>query len=125
MKSTHPIKKFLDKFRKKPFVTPIINDDVNDEITRKLKAREAYVAESSKVHEKYLNELLATYFKREYTNREDMAIAFQICNKKWLKHCRDTNGSQKDFNLHKDTFRMNVVNILNKNIADNKEVKLN
>ena len=99
------IKALWRKIFKREFVHPVVNDKVNTAISDKLASVERERMAIIHKYDQELNSLLRTYFGREYPSQQDMALAFEVSNKEWLKIVRKANSTERLINLDKEAFK--------------------
>lgn len=104
------------------FVHPVLNEKLNTAIDDKINAVKNKQSELSQKHTDLLNSYLRTYFSKEYSSTEEMAIAFDVSNKAWKKHCRTINSTEKLINLNKDAFANQVMAVV-KHMKNNEKEK--
>jgi hypothetical protein len=117
------IKKFVGKYIKfsTKFVAPIILEEQNrdvikekihSEIKKSVDAKNEKLDKEVNSHNVFIDELIKCHLGQSYNSVAEMQINFEICNKKWLKYCRDVNGRSKIISLNKNAFKDNVQRIL-------------
>lgn len=123
------MKKIIDFFKKNVsfnwrFVHPVIDTELDHAIDDKLKARRMKQAEEIEKHNDILNGYLRTYFSKRYADNQEMAIAFDLTNKKWKSYCKNINKSNKLVNLRNTMFEERVRLTINK-LTEMKSINVN
>lgn len=105
------------------FVHPVVNEELSNLITDELGKRRTKQVEETEKHNEVLNGYLRTYFSTHYNDTTEMALAFELSNKKWKRYCRDVNATSKLINVSKEAFSNRVKMTINQ-LKENKQNEL-
>ena len=86
------------------FIVPEVNKKLAQAIDDKIARKKVEAEKVRKEHDQILMEYLRTYFDKTYSCDEDMAYAYDVCNRGWKLHCKQVNMTSKVINLNKHAF---------------------
>lgn len=112
---------FAKIFKIGRFVTPEVNKKLDNAIDDKKKAWEREYQKLKGKHDAYFNEVLKTFFAKEYSSDMELEIAHQVCDKTWHKYTRDVNSTSRHITLNKNAFKNKVKAVCDKLIEDKKK----